>query len=436
MSESYKDRVEKFTGLKDGLENVMTGLGGENDKSSSNSWVNTGKNKDHPQLTARYREDWIAQKVCNIIPQDMTREWRMIDTEEGVQADKEFNVRGMFRDAQKWARVYGTSCILLDLKGTGDISKPLNLKRLKPNCIRTLQVVDRTRLFPVGEVDYNPLSPNYGNPQTYILGGSSQRIHSSRILRFEGTELTRYEQWRNQWYSDSVLIPLMTTMDNFHVAAQSASALTQEACADVVTVEGLQNILTNPTGEQAMMKRFRIMKQMKSVHNIILLDSTEAYDTKTLSLSGVKDLIWEYLRVVAAAVGVPATRFLSASPDGMNATGESDLNNYIDMLKGHQVAQFDPRLKVIDKILQAHYDIPPWEYEWNCIFPESEIQKTEREKTLAETLQILVNTFIISADEAKEILRSKQTYKGVDLSAKAPTPPPETKPNGDSNAKK
>lgn len=432
MSESYKEKVKQL----DGLENVMTGLGLGNDKNSHNRWTNTGRNKDHMQLTARFREDWIAQKICTIIPQDMTREWRMIHSPEGVKADIELNIRGMFRNAQKWARVYGTSCILLDLKGTGDISKPLNFRKLKKGCIRSLQVVDRTRLFPVGEVDYNPLSPNYGNPQQYILGGSAQRIHSSRILRFEGTELTRYEQWRNQWYSDSVLIPLTTTMDNFHIAAQSASALTQEACADVVTIEGLQNLLTNPSGEAAILKRFRMMKQMKSAHNVILLDSTEEYTTKTLSLSGVKDLIWEYLRVVAAAVGVPATRFLSASPDGMNATGESDLNNYIDMLKGEQVNKFDPRLKIIDRIVQAHYGLPEWEYEWNCIFPESAIQQTEREKTQSETLQTLVDALVISPDEARQILESRKTYKGVDLTGKPPTPPPEPKPTGDSNASK
>ena len=54
---------------------------------------------------------------------------------------------------------------------------------------------------------------------------------------------------------------------------------------------------------------------------------------KAINLNGVKDLIWEYLKVVAASVGIPATRFLSTSPDGMNATGESDLNNYIDLIQ-------------------------------------------------------------------------------------------------------
>jgi len=443
QDKSYSDRTKQFktevkqaSRMVDGLENLVTGMGTDADKTTHNVWKNSGRNANHPELTARYREDWIAQKVCNILPQDMTREWRMIDSPEGRQADIELDFRGKVREAYKWARVYGTSCILLDIKGTGAIDKPLNIKRLKPNCIRSLQVIDRTRLFPVGEVDYNPMSPNYGNPEQYILGGSAQRIHSSRILRFEATELPRYEHWRNQWYSDSVLIPLFNTMDNFHTAAQAAAALTMEANADVVTVEGLQNILTNPAGEATILKRFRMMKQMKSVHNIILLDSTEEYNTKTMALSGVKDLIWEYLRVVAAACGIPATRFLSASPDGMNATGESDLNNYVDFLRGQQIAQFDPRVKVLDTIAQAHYGIEPWEYEWNSIFPESSTQIAEREKTQSESLQVMVDSFIISAAEAREILEKRQTYKGVDLTGAAPTPPPEPKPTtGAKNAK-
>lgn len=437
MPDSYQDRLEEFKQeFNDGLQNLATGLGTDRDNNTHNVWTNEGaeKNADYNRLITRYREDWIAQKVCNILPQDMTREWRFIDTPEGREADKELGIRDLFRNAYKWARVFGTSCILLDLKGTGDASRPLNMKRLKKNCIRSLQVVDRTRLFPIGEINLDPLSPMYGNPMHYQLGGSTQRIHYTRVLRFEATELPRYESWRNSWYSDSALIPLMETMDNFHIAAQSASALVQEACVDVVTVEGLQNLLTNPAGEQAIMKRFRIMKQLKSNHNVLLLDNTEEFNTKTMSLSGVKDLIWEYLRVVAAACNVPATRFLSASPDGMNATGESDLNNYIETLKGMQGSIFDPRLKIIDKIVQAHFGIDKYGYEWNCAFPESLTQKTEREKAQGETLTELVNSFVISREEARAILEKRQTYTGVDLSGK---PPPMPKPTtGDSNGSK
>lgn len=317
MGSGISDAEEVYMG--DGLMNLMSGLGTSVDKTTYNKWEHSDKNKDYVQLAARYREDWVAQKICTIIPQDTTREWRKINTKEGIEADKHFSIRNLFLDAAKWARVYGTAAIFLDLKKSGLLETPLDLDRLKPGCIRSLQVIDRTRLVPMGMVDMDPLSPTYGYPEYYQLAGSSKKIHCSRFIRFEGTKLPMYETWRNQWYSDSALIPLMTTIDNFHTAAQSAAQLTQEANIDVVTVQGLQTLLTSPEGEKAVMKRFRVMKDMKSNYSVLLLDSTEEYSTKSIALNGIKDLIFEYLRVVAAAVGVPATRFLSASPDGMNA---------------------------------------------------------------------------------------------------------------------
>lgn len=390
--------------LGDGLQNVVTGLGTNVDKTTGNNWVRSFANQDWNQLIVRYREDWVAQKVCNIIPQDCTREWRRISTPEGVEADIKFNIRNLFREAHLWARVFGTAAIFMDLKKAGKLETPLDYDRLKPGCINSLHIIDRTRLIPVGMIDTDPLSPTYGSPEYYQLAGSTEKIHSSRFIRFEGTPLPMYEYWRNQWYSDSVLVPLYTTMDNFHTAAQSAAQLVTEANVDVFTIQGLQAMLTNPQGEQQIMKRFRLMKDMKSVYGVVLTDSTEVYTNKNIALNGVKDLIWEYLRVIAAAVGVPATRFLSASPDGMNATGESDLNNYIDLLKGIQMCEYCPRLHKIDKVLQAHFGIGEWGYEWNCVFPESAIQRQQRHSELMDSLAKLVKEGAISPEAANNII--------------------------------
>ena len=208
-------------------------------------------------------------------------------------------------------------------------------------------------------------------------------------------------------------------MDNFHLAAQNAAQLVQEAVVDVVTVEGLQSLLTSPQGEQAVMKRFRMMKLMKSNFDVLMLDKTEAYGTKTVALNGVKDLIWEYLRVIAAAVGIPATRFLSASPDGMNATGESDLNNYIDLLKGIQHIEYDHNLDILDKVIQAHYGIPEYCYEWRDIFPESAIQKQERECKLLDSLARLAQQGAIT-NEAVYALIIKAGIATKEEMGKAP----------------
>lgn len=425
MSEelTLKQRVK----VADGLENIITGLGTSKDKNSANAWLRSVPQSTE-ELSVRFKEDWLSQKIVTIVPQDMTRKWRRCSTPEGVKADREMGIDAIFREAYQWARLYGTSAIVLDLIGAGDVSKPLNLRRLKPNCIRSLQVVDRTRLMPTGITVTDPMDPDYGLPTHYTLGGSHVQIHKSRILRFEGVPLTRYEMMRNSWFSDSVLTALSQTIDNYHVAATAAASLVHESNCDVFSIQGLQQMLTHPQGESAVMKRFRLMKMMKSNHNAIVMDSTEEYTSKAIALSGLKDLIVEYLHIVAASVGIPATRFLSISPAGMNATGESDLNNYIDLISGAQHSVFEPRLKIIDQILCAHYGIEEFEYEWIPAFPESLQQRDERRKTLSEALSNLVTAGIMKPEVAIEIMEKEHTFCLDDL-GDPPPQPKEDKPS-------
>ncbi len=398
--------------LYDGLSNLATGLGGAKDKASHNVWNHSGANYDHVNLSVRYREDWLSQKVCQIVPQDMTREWRSFKSIDATNADKAFEVSKLFREAYKWARLYGTSFIVLDIDDGRSTDKPVNWKNLKAGCLRSMHVVDRTRIVTLGEIDQRALSVTFGMPDHYQFVNTPTPIHKDRLIRFEGTELPIYERQRNLWYSDSVLIPLMKQIDNFHTTSFAAAQMVQEANTDVIRVEGLANILESDEGTSAMLQRFTDWKSIKSVFGVSILDSSEEFDQKKIQLSGVKDLIWEYLKMVAASVSIPATRFLSASPDGMNATGESDLVNYIETLQGLHKDIFDPRLKIVDTLMAAHFGLKEeeFEYEWNCIFPESAAQKAARLKDNDERVCKLVDSGILSRESA---LQEAKNYGSV-----------------------
>ena len=403
------DAHMKSKSLYDGLQNLATGLGTEKDKSFHNEWRHSGRNYDHPTLSARYREDWVSQKVCQIIPQDLTREWRGFNSKAAAQADEEFEVRRLFREAQKWARLYGTSFIVLDIDDGRATDKPVNWKRLKPGCIRSMHVVDRTRIVAIGVIDQVAMSATFGMPEHYQFVNNPVMMHKDRLIRFEGTELPIYERQRNLWYSDSVLIPLLDQFDNFHTTSAAAAQMVQEANTDIIRIPDLQGILETDVGTAAMLQRFTDWKSIKSVFGVSILDQSEEYDQKKIQLSGVKDLIWEYLKMVAASVGIPATRFLSASPEGMNATGESDLVNYIETLQGYHRDVYDPRLKPVDTLLAAHFGLSEeeFEYEWKCIFPESAGQKAERIQRERESMAVLTDSGIISRESA---LKELQAY--------------------------
>jgi len=184
-----------------------------------------------------------------------------------------------------------------------------------------------------------------------------------------------------------------------------------------------------------MIQRFSDWKTIKSVFGVSILDSTEEYDQKKIQLSGVKDLIWEYLKMVSASVSIPATRFLSASPDGMNATGESDLVNYIETLQGLHKDIFVPRLKVVDTLLSAHFGLAEEDlkYTWGCIFPESAGQKAIRQKDHGEYICRLVETGILDKESGLDEVKKNG---GISDTATAGTDPNETqKETGDKNAK-
>lgn len=99
----------------------------------------------------------------------------------------------------------------------------------------------------------------------------------------------------------------------------------------------------------------------------------------------------------------------------MNATGESDLNNYIDLIKGQQQSKFDPRLKIIDRLLQKHFGIEPWKYKWNSAFPQSPLEVEKVRSELSTTLAVLVEKGILSSQSALDILTKEDTFKGVEL---------------------
>jgi len=132
--------------------------------------------------------------------------------------------------------------------------------------------------------------------------------------------------------------------------------------------------------------------------------------------------MWEYLEILAAAVGIPATRFLSTSPTGMNATGESDMINYINVLKAIQVMMFAPRLDKLDAIAQRHFGIPEYSYKWNCLFPESLQEKEAREKDTIESISSLVEVGVLTPQAAHNILITKRIYSKEDLDV-IPTAP-------------
>jgi hypothetical protein len=409
----------------DGLENLVASLGTKGDKRHHTTFVNKIRLSDNEQeLNALYRTDWLAGKVVDIIPDDMTREWISIIGDESPDEVAEINdtlenldVRGAFNFAKKWSRLYGSALIILIVDDGQTPDKPLNFDAIKAGGLQHIKVIDSTQFENDNVVPTtNPLSANYGFPEFYRFNETAVVIHHSRVLRFDGVMLPYQEFRRNNWKGDSVLDRVYESLLNMNIAANSSASMIFETNVDIVHVKGLMNYLESPNGEELIRKRFALANLLKSFNNVHLLDQDETFDTKNNTFSGLPDLIDRFAQLLSAATDIPATRLLGVSASGFNATGEGDLKNYYDKVKSLQITDFKPKLDYLFKIIQKSLQLPDEfniEYEFNSLFQMTPGEEAEIQFKNSQTARTYWDMGVLDAVIIAKELQQDRIYTNI-----------------------
>lgn len=439
QNQTYKDRPDAWSPAKfatmdekerlimhDTLSNLVTGLGTSYDKRMAGGYQQTRALRyDHPQLTALYRENWVAGKIVDAVPEDMTRTWRRLSSDELTPEDiekfedqeQELKVQHYFHFAHKMARLYGGSLIVMDIEGTGEPETPLNINMVKPGSFRHMKVVDLTRIIPAPNVITNPLDPKYGQPEFYRFAESGVRVHSSRCIRFDGVELPFFEYRRNAYWHDSILNRLYDSVRNMDTVTESSASLVYESNVDVVGVNGLMDYLQSPAGTALLTKKMQLQKALKSTTNQTIIDKDDEYKNVTKQFTGLPSLIDRFLVMLTAGSDVPAGRLLGDSASAFNVTGQaSDLKNYYDGIESKQVIEYNPKLRELDKILAINLG---WgnnknlKFEWNSLFQTDPEQEAKAEKARAEVFSLLHNNKVMKPSQIAEELQGNPYFTSI-----------------------
>jgi phage-related protein (TIGR01555 family) len=410
--------------VADGLENLIAEVGTGQDKRAFNAFVNKRQlTKNTNELNAMYRTDWLSGKVVDIIPDDMTREWREFDGEidpdivrEIVEFEERIDLRGKFNYAHKLARLYGTAFILLAVEDGQTPDKPMVVETLKPDCLKHITVLDCLHMKMYGAIPVvDPFSPNYGMPEFYQVAQTGTVVHHSRVLRFDGVRLPYDEFRRANFQSDSVLDRMYEAITNFNVTSVNAASMVYETNVDVVKVRGLMNYLQTKEGENLLRKRFTLAGLMKSFNNMLLLDADEDFNTKTNTFSGLPDLIDRFGLALSAAADIPATRLMGSSASGFNATGEGDLKNYYDKIRSLQISEYKPKLDYFDAIMAKclALDGSDLDYRFGSLFQMTPEQEAALQKLKSERDAIYLDRDVILLSTVAKELQQDGTYTNI-----------------------
>ena len=335
----------------DGLANIASGMGGNADKRSFQ--VYRHQSLPYQQIEARYRSSWLARKVIDLPASEMTRPKRVwqadgADIGKLEELERTMGLWAKLEEALRLGRMGGAVMVL----GSGaNVGAPLNAETAT---LDYLHVMSKEEVS-LGPIQLDPGSPDYGQPVYYeVLGNSSMvRLHPSRVIPFKG----RYVPRRNvdtvrAFWGDSELDAIDDAIRNADAAQNGFAALIEEAKVDIWGIPDLIDMMLDGEREQALIRRFTLSNLMKSNHNAVVKDAQDTWETRQLNTSGWTDIIMTYIAVVAGAASMPATVLLGKSPDGLNATGDGDLQNWERTLDGWRESQLRPALDRIDPMLK------------------------------------------------------------------------------------
>lgn len=430
-------------GSSGGFFDPYSGAGGDGDKSSS-GWFEPTALISKNWLEVAYIESWVVRKFIDIPVDDMFykgREWENGNDEflkKLKEQDEAFGVTDKLINVIKMARLFGTGLMVI-LDDKSDPKDAIDPENFQADSLASILLFDRFD-SEVVYMDTNHLSKTYMQPLMYRfnLAGSvypdnsahtyqnqfstQLECHASRVIRFDGSRPLGTSAWITSSYGNYWGVPeLLYAIDDIVHDAKimsSISHLSVEASIPVIKVEGFKEMLQGKGGgpdEPTLAQLAQIIGMNKSIYKTTFMDANDEFDRVNVSFSGLPDILEKVAMRLAAIAGIPATRFLSKSPSGLNSTGDGDMQNYAIHVQAMQNRMLTNTIKTLDKILArniGYSELP--EFSWVNLADISQKTKSEIMKDYSASLVSLINAGVLDENEARKKLVDEQIFENLE----------------------
>ena len=362
-----------------GWVNEASGAGTERDRITAGGFTKSPQ-LSRGQLDVIYEESWAAEKFIDTPVKDATVRWRAFDVETSrmAAAEAEFDVANVVTEAMRGARLYGGGIIVMVTK-EGDVSEELDIEEVVPGDLVNLLVFVKPEIKIENEwLDSDINNKTYGQPLRYRIKnieGDDVDIHHSRVVRFDGLKPPGVK-----YFGDTMLKPVMITIREEAEVASNLSYLIGEASILIYRPDRFREILAG-NGDPSEADPEQVLQNnvfMRSVFRAIVADKKDDVGRISINFSGLSDVYDRFVSRVAAAMDIPATRLWGKSPIGMNATGDSDWNNYALLVESIQKVSIGKAIMDLDEVLARHagmQEVPP--YHWVSLAELSETDRVE-----------------------------------------------------------
>ena len=416
----------------DAFSNVLARLGaGTPNLLEGTEYSLQRMSRDFNTLNALYRESWIVRRIIDVIPADMLKNWITITS--GLDPDVEKRLSLTLRRTQlidklkrgmQWGRLYGGALGVMLVKHQGyDLSQALQLDWIMPGDFAGLLIFDRWNgVNPSSELIEDISDPDYGYPKYYTVtdpaGGGSVKIHHSRVIRFTGNTLPLWEEIAEMQWGASVVESIFDELRKRDNVSWNIAQLTFMANIRVLKMQDLGQLLaaTDNESQAELLRTLEAQNMLLNNMGMQVMDAADGLETHQYTFGGLADCYQQFIMDISGAAEIPVTRLFGRSPSGLNATGESDLQNYYDMIAEKQESYLRPILnKVLPPFIISTLGSLPddFDFEFDPVAEPSDKERADLAKCGTDNVVAAYNAGLISQRTALKELKQQSERTGV-----------------------
>lgn len=416
----------------DAFSNVLARLGaGTPNLLEGTEYSLQRMSRDFNTLNALYRESWIVRRIIDVIPADMLKNWITITSGLDPDVEKRFSLTlrrtqliDKLKRGMQWGRLYGGALGVMLVKHQGyDLSQPLQLDWIMPGDFAGLLIFDRWNgVNPSSELIEDISDPDYGYPKYYTVtdpaGGGSVKIHHSRVIRFTGNTLPFWEEIAEMQWGASVVESIFDELRKRDNVSWNIAQLTFMANIRVLKMQDLGQLLaaTDNESQAELLRTLEAQNMLLNNMGMQVMDAADGLETHQYTFGGLADCYQQFIMDISGAAEIPVTRLFGRSPSGLNATGESDLQNYYDMIAEKQESYLRPILnKVLPPFIISTLGSLPddFDFEFDPVAEPSDKERADLAKCGTDNVVAAYNAGLISQRTALKELKQQSERTGV-----------------------
>ena len=394
--------IEKMKTRFDGFVNAITSVGTSRDPGYHNKFTSSGR-LSRSYIDSVYAESAVFAKIIDLYPETALAQWITFNHDKINEINEKIEDLDLISHLIKAGikdRKDGGCVIFCDVNDGQEADTPLNLERVQS--FNSLKIIEGRYVQPV-----NPNRANKAKDGLYKVdnGDASIVIHESRLLMFEGIEVSDDYAFENEGICGATVSKRIDqSVARYELAQSNITALSSKLLVGVWKLDGLNELIQTSEDSDADLKaRFKTKTMGVSHLNDVVIDGADDYKLLAPNLSGLDQIISPTERNLVTVSGIPHTTLLGETSGGLGSTGESQKRDWHKTIANYQRLKYK---SVIQKVLNMITALLKTEPVREFIFPPldvpSEKEKSETRLNTARADSLWINDGVKAPEEVRQ----------------------------------